>query len=188
MVAAAWEHLKKSGDGRVINTASSSAYGAGFDIWEGAYSTAKAAVFAVTRQMAGAGEPHGIKVNALVPWGYSRAVEHNTQGNEFGVWMDKHTPVEKVAAVVAFLVHSNCQASGQFFTAAGGRVNRVIYAATRGYFNPDISPEDVRDNFGLVCGTSDPDGYLDDVFDLKNVLAEWMEHRAFIEGRQPHAR
>jgi NAD(P)-dependent dehydrogenase (short-subunit alcohol dehydrogenase family) len=181
VTAAAWPYLVQSAAGRIINVASSSAFGAGFDgIWEGAYSACKAAVFAMTRQHAGAGEEYGIHANALLPWGYTRAVEKDVADTDFGRWMKANTTVDKVAAVVAYLVHSDCPANGQFFTAAGGRANRVMFAATRGYFNPDITPEDVAANFDQVRGERNDDGYYDQLFDLTSVHDELVEHRRFI--------
>lgn len=179
-VRAAWKHLAASGNGRIINTASSSAYGAGFEgMWEGAYGTAKATVFTFTRQMAGAGEPLGIKANAIVPWGYTRAVQRNTQGNDFGRWMEKNTRPERVAAVVCYLAHRDCAANGQFFTAAGGRVTRVLFASTRGYFKRDITPEDVKANFDQVYGHAEPGGYYSELLDLTGVEREFMEHNSY---------
>lgn len=180
----AWKHLAASGTGRIINTLSSAAYGsAGENFWEGAYGTTKATVFTFTRQMAGAGAPVGIRVNAVIPWGYSRTVEQHSRDTEFGRWMRANTPAEKVAAVVCYLAHTDCKATGQFFTAAGGRVNRVMFASTRGYFNRDLAPEDVKANFDNVCGRSEPGGYYSDLLDLTSVEREWMEHQSYLDAK-----
>ena len=105
---AAWPHLVKSGNGRILNTGSSTAFGFGTPspdgsmIYDGAYAVAKAALMGVTRQTAGAGAASGIKCNLLMPWAYSKLVKENLDGTVLGDWMEAKLESSKVAASTVF--------------------------------------------------------------------------------------
>jgi NAD(P)-dependent dehydrogenase (short-subunit alcohol dehydrogenase family) len=191
MTRAAWKHLAASGSGRIINIGSASAYGVfvpgtergmdGKGAWEAAYSTAKCAVFAVTRQMAGAGAEHGIKANMIIPWSWSLMTKANLEGTPFGDWMQKNMRPELVGAVALYLAHRECPSSGQFFSAAGGRVTRVLLGSLRGYFNRELTPEDVRANWGKIFGHAAEDGYLsEELLDIRGVETEFVELQRYL--------
>jgi NAD(P)-dependent dehydrogenase (short-subunit alcohol dehydrogenase family) len=186
MINAAWSHLAVSGSGRIINIGSSSAFGVcsgggdqsadgGEGVWEAAYSIAKSAVFALTRQAAGAGRSYGIKANLIIPWSWSPMVRSNVDGTPFGDWMQKNMRPEQVAALAVFLAHPDCPDSGQFYSAAGGRVTRIIFGAQPPYFNRDLTPEAVRDNWSSISGQPRADGHFDNIFDIQGVESEFAE-------------
>ncbi len=66
---AAWPHMAAQGYGRVVMTTSSGLFGLPDNL---SYATAKAGVIGLTRSLATAGAPHGIKVNAIAPAALTR--------------------------------------------------------------------------------------------------------------------
>jgi NAD(P)-dependent dehydrogenase (short-subunit alcohol dehydrogenase family) len=174
MARAAWPHLAASEAGRILNTGSSVSFGyenpAG---WDGAYSVAKSAHYGITRQMAGAGDADGIKVNMVLPWSYTPLVRKTLGGTDFAQWMEDNLRPSQVAAAILYLVHRDCPVTGQFIGAAGGRVTRVVFASHKGYFNPDLTPEDIRDNWASVFGEVDSDDNLSGMFELTGQQREF---------------
>ena len=176
MARAAWPHLVASGAGRILNTGSAVTFGyQNPDGWDGAYTVAKGAHFGMTRQMAGAGAPDGIKVNMVMPWSYTPLVEKTLGGTDFAKWMEANLRPEQVAASILYLVHRDCPVTGQFISAAGGRVTRILFASPKGYFNPDLTPEDVRENWGAIYGDVDAqDNIGPGMFEVTSNLREFM--------------
>jgi NAD(P)-dependent dehydrogenase (short-subunit alcohol dehydrogenase family) len=155
---AAWPHLIASGAGRILNTGSGTALGGpGPNGYDGAYPVAKAALYGVTRQMAGEGEKVGIKANLIMPWAESPMTIGALTGTPLGTWISEKAGAEKMAASVLFLLHRECPANGQFISSCGGRVARIFFGQAPGYFNPDLTPEDVRDNWQAIFGEVDGD-------------------------------
>jgi NAD(P)-dependent dehydrogenase (short-subunit alcohol dehydrogenase family) len=186
MISAAWPHLTKSGSGRIIIIGSSSAFGvcvgAGDQsvdgsggVWEAAYSTAKCAAFALTRQAAGAGTDFGVKANMIIPWGWTPMTKGNLEGSPFGNWMEKNMRPELVAALALYLTHEDCASNGQFYSAAGGRISRVLFGGLDPYFNRNLTAEDIKENWSSIAGTPRSDGHFDNVFDISGVVGEFAE-------------
>jgi len=61
-----------------------------------------------------------------------------------------------ISPLVTYLASEECEATGRVFSVGGGRVAEVFIAETQGYFQPSLSPEDVRDNWATI---TDQDGY-----------------------------
>lgn len=161
-VRAAWPHLIASGVGRILNTGSGTALGGpGPNGYDGAYPVAKAALYGVTRQMAGEGAPHGIKANLIMPWAESPMTIAALTGTPLGSWIADKAGADKMAASVLFLLHRDCPASGQFISSCGGRIARIYFGQAPGYFNPDLTPEDVRDHWTQIFGAVDGDRIVD---------------------------
>ncbi|MCY4036449.1 MAG: short-chain dehydrogenase, partial [bacterium] len=55
-----------------------------------------------------------------------------------------------VAPVVCFLAHEACPVSGEVYSAAGGTVARFFVGRTPGYYNPDLTVEDVAENLEQI--------------------------------------
>ena len=181
VVRAAWPHLVASGAGRILNTSSAAAMGTeGLHGWEGSYAVAKGAVFSMTRQMAGSGAADGINCNLMMPWAYSNMVEKDLGDSMLGKYMQEKLGADKVAAGCLFLLHKDCKTTGQFISAAGGRVSRVIFAAPRGYYNADITPEDVRERWGEVMGEVGPDGVVSNMIEMTGLKREFRELKKFL--------
>jgi hypothetical protein len=63
---------------------------------------------------------------------------------------------EKITPVVVFLASEANPENGALFSIAGGAVSRVFLGRTKGYFNPALTVEDVRDNWDKI---NDESGY-----------------------------
>jgi NAD(P)-dependent dehydrogenase (short-subunit alcohol dehydrogenase family) len=171
---AAWPHLAASGVGRILNTGSACAFGVQTpDGYEVAYSVAKSALFALTRQMAGEGAASGIKANLVLPWAFSPMAAKDLERSPLGKYMKERLDPSKVAVACLYLLHRDCPVTGQFISAAGGRVTRVVFATARGYCNPELTPEDVRDHWPQIQGETDADGTLRDVLELAGLQGEF---------------
>jgi NAD(P)-dependent dehydrogenase (short-subunit alcohol dehydrogenase family) len=182
MSRAVWPYLLTQKYGRIITTGSASSFGWGDDLgrWKGGYAIAKGAVFTVTRQLAGAGAPHGIKVNMVLPWAWSRMVSEALAGTPLAIWQEKHLTAEKMVAGILLLLHPDCPVNGQAISSAGGRVSRVILAQPKGYFNREVTPEDVRDHWDQVQGKVSADNMVSDMMDLQGTRVEWAYLRSLL--------
>ena len=185
VVRAAWEQMKKQKFGRILNTSSGSIFGFNQPDgnWWGSYVIAKSAVVAYTRQLGGYGEQFGIKVNAILPLAYSRQNWDLLKGTPEGDFMEKYTPPEKVATASGYLLHEECPISGAAFSVSGGRIARIVYAEPLGYHHPQLTPEDVRDNWAQVMGQVGGDFRLSEFFEVPSLWQESALMRAAGVGK-----
>ncbi len=153
---AAWAIMKEQGYGRIVST--SSAAGIFGNFGQPNSGAAKMGLVGFTRVLAVEGAKYNIKANAIAPLALTRMTE-----NLMGGLGEKLDP-GLVSPLVAFLAHEDCPVSGQTFSVGGGRVAHVFIAETQGYHNPNLSMEDVRDNWGTI---TDQSGYA-----VPNNLAE----------------
>lgn len=159
----AWRVMLDRRYGRIVNT--TSAAGLLGSPAKSNYGAAKAGVVGLTRVLAMEGADHGIKVNAIAPIAATRMLLHHLGDNL------RHKPeaqarmnavVERldpalVAPVVAYLAHEQCAVTGEIYTAGAGQVARFFIGRTPGYYHPELSAEDVRDNLARI---RDEDGYI----------------------------
>lgn len=145
---AAWPVFKAQGYGRVVNTSSASVFGLGFT---SAYITAKAAIFGLTRALAGDGRRSGIKVNGIMPSAYSRLT---AQSPEFGPVMEAGFPAERVSPFVGALASSDVPVSGETFVVGGGRAARVLLGTVPGLHDLQ-SVDDCLARFDEAMDSSD---------------------------------
>lgn len=156
----AWPTMMDQRSGRIILTTSAAGlYGDGtgpeFNPKQ-AYATAKMALVGMTKALAMRGRPVNINTNALSPTGDTRLVGLNkgitntregTPPPEATInWVARHAAPAKVAAGTAWFVHDDCRETGRVLAIGAGRVAEVFIGVTEGYLNPDLTPEDVRDN------------------------------------------
>jgi NAD(P)-dependent dehydrogenase (short-subunit alcohol dehydrogenase family) len=139
----AWQHLIARGGGRVVNTTSS--VGTFGQRRSSVYASGKMGIVGLTRVLAQEGAEHGIRVNAIAPVASSRMA-----GEVYGK-LDPHVPPELVAAVVLALAHSSCEVTGEVVSAGGGRMSRLMIAATDGYFSADLDDEEAAARLTQVC-------------------------------------
>ncbi|MGH3627121.1 MAG: SDR family oxidoreductase, partial [Sciscionella sp.] len=145
----AWLKMREQGYGRVINTTSQSGVLGNFG--QSNYGAAKMGLVGFTRVLAQEGAKYNIRVNAIAPIARTRMTEEL-----MGAAASKLDP-ELVSPVVAWLASEDCSVSGEVFTVAAGRVARFFVGMTKGYFNPQLSVEDVRDHLEQI---RDEAGYL----------------------------
>lgn len=125
-IKAAWPLMRSQGHGRIVNTASAAAFGVG----GGAiYATAKSAVIGLTRATACDGLAHDIKVNAIMPMGYSRMTEGQAGLADF---MRSAFPSEAIAPFAASLLVPQTPCTGETFAVGGGRAARVFLGTVPG--------------------------------------------------------
>jgi NAD(P)-dependent dehydrogenase (short-subunit alcohol dehydrogenase family) len=145
----AWRVMVEQGYGRVLNTSSGSVFGEGED--RIAYYSAKAALIGMTRNLGVVGPKYGIRVNALMPIGFTRRLQHLAE--PLRTWVHEHFLSSKVAPVAAFLVHREVPCSGELFSAGAGRFARVYLGETVGVVGDPLTLEDVRSRFGDAMDT-----------------------------------
>lgn len=118
LVHAAWPQLVAQGYGRVVLTSSSAGlYG---NHGQAAYSAAKAAVIGLTRALAIEGRRHGVRINAIAPYGYSQMT---------APYMNPQTAAtfdpQRVAPLVGWLADAGCDVSGEVLVCGGGVLRRA---------------------------------------------------------------
>jgi NAD(P)-dependent dehydrogenase (short-subunit alcohol dehydrogenase family) len=141
----AWIKMREQRYGRVVNTSSNSGILGNFG--QANYGAVKMGLVGFTRVLAAEGAKHNIKVNAIALGARTRMTEA-----VLGSMVDKLDP-QLVSPVVVWLAHEDVPVSGEVYTAAGGRVARFFIGMTEGYYNPRLSPEDVRDHFDEIRDT-----------------------------------
>jgi NAD(P)-dependent dehydrogenase (short-subunit alcohol dehydrogenase family) len=154
---AAWPQLQRSSAARVVLTTSCALFGSPFLI---AYGAAKGGLYGLGRNLAAAGEEHGIKVNLISPYAKTRMADPDIDVNEGArteVAAEEEGPTvfdrllpEHASAVVAYLAHESCELTGEVLSCGGGRVARLFLAETQGFGATDVSPEDVAANIGQI--------------------------------------
>jgi len=138
----AWLQMREQGYGRVLNTTSNSGLLGNFG--QSNYGAAKMGLVGFTRVLAAEGAKYNIRVNAIAPVARTRMTE-----DILGALADRLDPA-LVSPMAAWLVHEDCPVTGEIYSAAGGRMARFFIGLTEGYYNPDLTLEDVRDHFEQI--------------------------------------
>jgi NAD(P)-dependent dehydrogenase (short-subunit alcohol dehydrogenase family) len=147
----AWPILKKQKFGRVVFTTSGvGLYGMPAST---PYGIAKGAVYGMVRALGLEGPESGINVNGIAPAAFTRMVA-GLEPSLREAFQQQVRP-DQIAPTAAWLAHESCDLSGQVFEVGGGRIAKVVVAETRGYFNPDHTPEDVAANVDAICDEED---------------------------------
>ena len=146
---AAWPHMREQAYGRVINTSSNSGILGNFG--QANYGAAKMGLVGLTRVLAAEGRKYNIFANAIAPVAKTRMTEEL-----FGDAGDALDP-RLVTPIVAFLASEACEVTGEVYSTAGGIVSRFFIGLTPGYYNPELTVEDVRDHLDEI---RDPEGYI----------------------------
>jgi NAD(P)-dependent dehydrogenase (short-subunit alcohol dehydrogenase family) len=170
VTGAAWPHLERSRSGRVVMTASNTMFGAPGST---AYSTAKSAMYGLTRSLAGEGRRASIAVNCILPAAWTRLTAALPPG-PVAELMETRFPPEAVASFVAWLCHPSCPVSGEAFSVGGGRAARVVLAEGVGaVIGVDADPAawgDVVDAVMATTGAGFPTSSNDEVSWLAHTL------------------
>lgn len=160
---ALWPHMVERSYGRILMTTSSGLFGLKNNT---SYATAKAAVIGLTRNLAVAGAPHGIKANLIAPAAMTRMA---------GGGDDAAMAPELVAPMAAYLAHESCAVSGEIYAAGAGRFSRIFLAMTSGYVHEggDVTIEDVAAHWDAI---NDPAAYSVPK-DLRDWSDRFLDHR-----------
>ena len=161
----AWKLMREQNYGRVINTSSNAGILGNFG--QTNYGAAKMGLVGFTRVLAVEGARNNIKANAIAPIARTRMTEEL-----LGPLAEKLDP-SLVSPLVAFLAHEDCEVSGEIYSAAGGRIARMFIGLTHGYYNPELTLEDVRDHWDEIRSE---DGYITPASlsdELQQVLAHF---------------
>ena len=142
--------MREQGYGRIIST--SSAAGVFGNFGQANYGAAKMGLVGFMRVLAVEGAKYNIKANAIAPLALTRMTESLFSG----AMADKLQP-GLISPIVAFLAHEDCPVSGEVYSVGGGRVARVFIGETPGYFNANLTMEDVRNNFEQI---RNEEGYI----------------------------
>jgi len=134
---AAWPHLVRSGNSRIVNTASSGMLGnAGLS----SYGAAKGAIFSLTRSIALEGKPLGIFANCIFPSAWTRmTMEINDPA--VSATLQRYFQPEHVSALVVWLCHQDTKVHNEAFQVSGGRAGRLTMAMMPTTRIADSTPE-----------------------------------------------
>ena len=141
--------MREKGYGRIVNTSSNSGILGNFG--QSNYGAAKMGLVGFTRVLANEGRKHNIKVNAIAPVAKTRMTEEL-----LGAFGDALDP-KLVTPVVAWLASADVDVTGEIYSVAGGTVSRFFIGLTPGYYNANLTVEDVRDNWAEI---RNEDGYI----------------------------
>jgi NAD(P)-dependent dehydrogenase (short-subunit alcohol dehydrogenase family) len=144
----AWVRMREQGYGRIVST--SSAAGIFGNFGQTNYGAAKMGLVGLTRVLAVEGAKYNIRANAIAPLAYTRMTE-----DILGSLGDKLDPA-LVTPLVTYLVHESCESTGRLYSVGGGRVAEVFIGETKGWATPDLTAEDVAENWDTI---TDRDGY-----------------------------
>jgi NAD(P)-dependent dehydrogenase (short-subunit alcohol dehydrogenase family) len=153
---AAWPHFVAAGQGRVVNTTSEAMLGGIPGLTS--YAAAKGGVFALTRNLATEGAPHGIRVNAITPRANTRLSAAHSE--ELVALMsisvaemeaiNATMPPDMCAPGAAFLAHESCPISGEVLQVGMGGVARLALVRTQGLVKEGLSIEDIAENLDTI--------------------------------------
>ncbi|HEY0311949.1 MAG TPA: SDR family NAD(P)-dependent oxidoreductase [Allosphingosinicella sp.] len=126
MTLAAWDALKASGAGRIINTSSASGLYGNFG--QSNYCAAKMGIVGFTKACSQEGRRFGINVHCIAP------IAHTPMTDD--LWPDEMvkaaTSPELVSPVVAYLSSEECQENSLILAAGGGYLARVAVVESAG--------------------------------------------------------
>jgi NAD(P)-dependent dehydrogenase (short-subunit alcohol dehydrogenase family) len=180
-IRAAWPHMMERRYGRILTTGSSAIFGIGK---QAHYGAAKGGVAALTKSLSVEGEEHGILVNTIFPLADTplarRLAAEANMGPDSAAFTTKLAELgalgagpELVAAAAVWLVHEDSKVTGQMIQTGMGVAHRVSHSYGRGYVNPSMTIEAIRDHLGEVY-ESDPAG---EFADLNSVLQFFIKAR-----------
>jgi NAD(P)-dependent dehydrogenase (short-subunit alcohol dehydrogenase family) len=132
LVHAAWPGLVEQDYGRVVLTTSSAGlYG---NYGQAAYSAAKSAVIGLVRALAIEGQRHGVRINAIAPYGCSRMTAPYLPP-EMATAFD----TQRVAPLVGWLASAGCDVTGEVLVCGAGLARRAGVGETDARVLPDAA-------------------------------------------------
>ncbi|ORV16708.1 SDR family NAD(P)-dependent oxidoreductase [Mycobacterium celatum] len=166
----AYRVMKSAGYGRFVFISSSG--GMFGQPLEAHYAAAKAGLVGLANVIAIEGEPHGIRANTVLPFGFSRMVTE-TVGDPKGLEETGFLKViqpELVVPIVVYLASRACGFTHQNYSACAGRFARVFVGLGEGWLaEPGSNPtaDDIAAHLPEVTATEPftvPASIFDEVF------------------------
>jgi len=158
----AFQVMREKGYGRIVCTSSNSGLLGNFG--QSNYGAAKMGLVGLTNVLAIEGRKNNIKANAIAPVAATRMTE-----GLFEDLIDKMDPA-LVSPLVAYLASEACEVSGEVYSAAGGIISRFFIGLTPGYYNPELTAEDIATHLAEI---RDETGYIvpeDNTGELRKIL------------------
>lgn len=158
----AFQVMREKGYGRIVSTSSNSGLLGNFG--QSNYGAAKMGLVGLTNVLAIEGRKNNIKANAIAPVAATRMTE-----GLFEDLIDKMDPA-LVSPLVAYLASEACEVSGEVYSAAGGIISRFFIGLTPGYYNPELTAEDIAAHLAEI---RDETGYIvpeDNTGELRKIL------------------
>jgi NAD(P)-dependent dehydrogenase (short-subunit alcohol dehydrogenase family) len=155
---AAWPHLLKAGNARVVNTISEGP--AGLHPKGTGYGGAKAGVIGFTLALAAETSVHGIAVNGFSPRISTRLSSAKELAHVYDRPVESFAPLatmfppELSSPAAIYLAHESCRLTGVMLAAGGGQVMRLAFMENDGYRQDNMTVEDIAANIGQVLDMS----------------------------------
>jgi NAD(P)-dependent dehydrogenase (short-subunit alcohol dehydrogenase family) len=144
----AFGYMKEAGYGRIIFTTSAAGLFGNFG--QTNYGAAKMGLVGLARVLNLEGDRYGVTANVVAPI----AATAMSAGILDEDWERRLDPA-LVSPIVAYLAHHDCTVSGQIFSAAAGRVAKIFIGEGRGFYSPELTLEDIRDEWDTICSEAD---------------------------------
>lgn len=193
MTHAVWPHFHADGYGRVVNTTSNAGFAGCAQLVH--YGAAKLGVAGFTKALAQEVGDLDITVNAVAPMAITRMNREAFFGGADGQGADWIEDIETgrapmgppsiVAPAVLWLAHRSTHINGEIFSTSSGKVARVAFLVSEGWFKPDHSPEDLRDQADTIRALGDycdPRSTADELALIPPLFARSPSHA---NGRAP---
>jgi NAD(P)-dependent dehydrogenase (short-subunit alcohol dehydrogenase family) len=163
LARAAWSALSASGNGRLINSSSTTIFGGEYST---PYIAPKGAIFAAGRAWALEGRSQNIRVNTIMPTAISQMNADLPDPELVKVYREHFQP-EKVAGFLGWLAHRANTLSGHTFVVGGGKAEHVYLAKAQPVqvANPEI-PEAWAEHAAALTSkvqASAPDTVVDEM-------------------------
>lgn len=152
----AWPHLANSDAARVVLISSEVAIRGLPKVSH--YAAAKGAVMSLARSLAAEGEDCGILVNAVNPTAITRnstSAARRRIARALGIDESEDEELKKrstaaVSALITWLCHPDCLASGELFKVEGTEVAQTAFVRGVGFASSNLTVEEIRDHFGEI--------------------------------------
>jgi NAD(P)-dependent dehydrogenase (short-subunit alcohol dehydrogenase family) len=174
MTRAALPHMCAAGYGRIVNISSRAAFA---NPYLTVYGAAKAGIIGLTNNLAFEAGRHGIKVNAVAPEARTRKHPYMMDRDPDEMFPGNEGEVNQVAPVVAYLCHEQCQPNGALFWVSRGKVVEYRTYESAGYYNPELTIEDIQANLEQIRDQAAATEYM---FQVGPEILDTMPRRAYV--------
>ncbi|WP_051684237.1 SDR family NAD(P)-dependent oxidoreductase [Blastococcus sp. URHD0036] len=140
-----WPHMRAQGYGRIVNVMSGAMLGMGHNA---PYAAGKAGLIGLDADAALTGAAHGIGVNGLCPVAYSRLAKGGPP--EVADRLKRLYPPRLAAEAVVYLCSRENEATGEIFSAGGGRVARYAMVRNAGVFDAELTADRLAGSIAAV--------------------------------------